>query len=214
MVWVAAFLAIVVLLSVFVGFKGPKSGFQWELASIFGTALGTTLLAAATGALAYSTWSDVRATWQLADLTKRDQDERERPVVLVEGSSYGGSGSAGGHFDGSLDVGLRNVGLGPALRIELRTTFPNDTYGAMINPNPAVYPALAPNESAVLRVGVTFPETSPREVITGEDFSLHGTFTDRSRRGRYEVITAWSEPAFEAEGFQEDAFQGAAGEDD
>ena len=54
-------LGVVVLLSILVGYVGPKPGFQWDLASIFGTALGTTLLAAATGALAYSTWTDMRA---------------------------------------------------------------------------------------------------------------------------------------------------------
>ncbi len=69
-------LGVVALLSILVGYYGPKPRFQWELASVFGTALRTTLLAAATGALAYSTWSDLRATWQLADLTKRDQHER------------------------------------------------------------------------------------------------------------------------------------------
>ena len=40
--------------------------FNWELASIFGTAVGTTLLALATGWLAYSTRSEVRATQKLA----------------------------------------------------------------------------------------------------------------------------------------------------
>ena len=34
-------LSAVVGLSTLFGFVGPKSGFQWELASIFGTALGT-----------------------------------------------------------------------------------------------------------------------------------------------------------------------------
>jgi hypothetical protein len=75
-------LAIVVGLSIVVGYAGPEPGFQWQLASLFGTALGTTLLAGATGALAYLTWNEVGATWELAKLTKHDQDERERPVVL------------------------------------------------------------------------------------------------------------------------------------
>jgi hypothetical protein len=99
--------------SILVGFVGPKPGFQWGLASIFGTAFGTTLLAAATGALAFSTWSDVHATWQLAELTRRDQDERERPVVLQEDAVFDG------HLEGWLNVSLRNVGLGPALRVEV-----------------------------------------------------------------------------------------------
>jgi hypothetical protein len=191
--WVSAFLLVVIGLSILVGYLGPKPGFQWELASIFGTALGTTLLAAATGALAYSTWSDVRATWQLAELTRRDQDERARPVVLVQTSSFGGSGASGGRYEGSLDVALRNVGLGPALRVELRADYSDDEYGATVNPNPTVCPAIAPNETVNLRVGVVFPERSPTTIDAG-DFALGGTFTDRSRQGNYAIITGWSEP--------------------
>jgi hypothetical protein len=75
-------LAIVVGLSIVVGYVGPKPGFQWGLASIFGTALGTTLLALATGALAYSTWSDVRATWRLANISQAALDAQVQPVLV------------------------------------------------------------------------------------------------------------------------------------
>jgi hypothetical protein len=70
---VAALAAAVVALSAIVGFVGAPHDerFSWELASIFGTALGTTLLAAATGWLAWSTRSEVRATQDLAELTRR-----------------------------------------------------------------------------------------------------------------------------------------------
>jgi hypothetical protein len=52
-------LAAVVGLSVLVGYVGaPRhERFDWTLASVFGTALGTTLLALATGGLAWSTRS-------------------------------------------------------------------------------------------------------------------------------------------------------------
>jgi hypothetical protein len=69
-------LSLVAGLSYLVGrFAGRVGveGFAWELASMFGTALGTTLLAAVTGALAYTTRGDVRARWELARLTSRDQ---------------------------------------------------------------------------------------------------------------------------------------------
>ena len=52
----------------------------WPI-SIFGTALGTTLLAGATGWLAWSTRSEVRATQQLAELTRRQQAASDRPVA-------------------------------------------------------------------------------------------------------------------------------------
>lgn len=70
---------------------GSDDGFDWTLAAVFGTTLGTTLLAVATGALAYSTWSDVRASWELASLTKRDQDARELPIVVVDSVRFTGS---------------------------------------------------------------------------------------------------------------------------
>jgi hypothetical protein len=45
----------VFVISGLVGHFGAPSGSRWELTSILGTALGTTLLAGATGFLAYST---------------------------------------------------------------------------------------------------------------------------------------------------------------
>ena len=56
-----------------VALDSRHEGFNWELASIFGTAVGTFLLALATGALAYSTRSEVRAT--LDDRRKRREDQ-------------------------------------------------------------------------------------------------------------------------------------------
>jgi hypothetical protein len=64
----AAFVAVVAA-SWVVGMVGAEAGFDWELAAIFGTALGTTLLAVTTGGLAYLTGRDVSATKDLAELT-------------------------------------------------------------------------------------------------------------------------------------------------
>lgn len=66
--WIAVTSAFVAVLFVFggavvVGIYGQESEtIDWELAGIVGTALGTTLLAAVTGVLAYTTWRDVTAT--------------------------------------------------------------------------------------------------------------------------------------------------------
>ncbi len=49
-----------------VGFVAQGEAFDWNVASVFGTAVGTTLLAIATLAVAYSTWQDVRASQQIA----------------------------------------------------------------------------------------------------------------------------------------------------
>jgi hypothetical protein len=191
--------AVVAGLSVLVGFAGPNEGFQWELASIFGTALGTTLLAAATGALAYSTWSDVRATWRLAELTKHDQDERQRPIVLLLGANYEGS-EAGGN----LKISLRNVGLGPALRVSIWATYRDDDHRPTFTPESYTIPAIAPNEAVPLRLYVSF-EDRP-ETVAQDRFAIFGTFTDRSVEGTYEVITAWTK----SEGQDEPAPWGAA----
>jgi hypothetical protein len=167
-----------------VGFVGPKAGFEWELASLFGTALGTTLLAAATGALAFSTWSDVRATWQLADLTKRDQAERERPVVLQLDASLIPTGDR----EGRLTVVLRNVGLGPALRVGVTAEYA-DEWGnkPTIMPPIRVIPSIPPGESAPFEYAVWFKEV--KNEIRRDGFRLSGRFTDRSQRGSYEIIT-------------------------
>jgi hypothetical protein len=99
----------VVILSWLVGRAGAPNGvrFDWQLASVFGTALGTTLLAAATGWLAWSTRSEVRATQDLAELTRRQQAAGERPVVI-----QGPTGFSGSPDSGYVGITLRNAGLG------------------------------------------------------------------------------------------------------
>jgi len=94
----------------------PETGsFDWELASIFGTAIGTTLLAIATGALAYTTTGDVRATWQLADLTIRAQQASIKPRfvdALGSGVMWSIAKPPG---DIRVIVSVRNIGVGLAL---------------------------------------------------------------------------------------------------
>ena len=107
-------LAVVVGLSWWVGWLGPEKHFEWDLASIFGTALGTTLLALATGALAFLTARDVSATQALAHLGRVEQEDRERPIVVVQSVNFSGSWNAG-----DIMVVLVNIGLGPALRVWL-----------------------------------------------------------------------------------------------
>ena len=72
----------VFVISGLVGHFGAPSGSRWELTSILGTALGTTLLAGATGFLAYSTRSDVRATVRLANISQAALDAQVQPVLV------------------------------------------------------------------------------------------------------------------------------------
>lgn len=107
-----------------VGWRASREEkFDWELASIFGTALGTTLLALATGWLAYSTRSEVRATQDLAELTRKDQAARERPLILVQNRHWQPFEDSPG---GDLTVYFRNMGLGPALGIEIGARYTGD----------------------------------------------------------------------------------------
>jgi hypothetical protein len=73
--WMAVLIAVVAGLSLIVGLiaAAGHETFNWEVASIFGTALGTTALAGFTGALAFTTSGDVRATWELARLARQSK---------------------------------------------------------------------------------------------------------------------------------------------
>src|SRR5438876_6857993 len=87
-VWVLSLLVLALASSVPVGFVAAPGNttFNWGVASVFGTAVGTTLLAGFTAALSFTTSGDVRATWELARLTQQDQAARERPVVISSGN--------------------------------------------------------------------------------------------------------------------------------
>jgi hypothetical protein len=86
-------LAAVVGVSALVGWLVPpdpetNGGFNWELAAVIMTGVGTTLLAAATGALAFSTWQDVRASQVLAEAALEANEqarstETSRPDVRL-----------------------------------------------------------------------------------------------------------------------------------
>jgi len=181
-------LAGVLGLSALVGFGGApkKEEFDWDLASVFGTALGTTLLAIGTGALAWSTRADVRATQELAELTKKDQTERERPVVILLAANFQSTDD-----QSWLNVELVNVGLGPALGIYVFATYLDDENRTVFETEGVTWPTLAPNERANFSIPTGFSGVhEPRE----GGFPLSGTYFDRSRRNEYPVITDWSVP--------------------
>jgi hypothetical protein len=175
-------LALVLSISVLVGFVGsPHTRFDWELASIFGTALGTTLLALATGGLAYSTRSEVRATQELAELTREDQAARDRPVVMVEQFHHDP-----GNNNGWLMVTLINVGLGPALRVQVVGEYLGEEE---LQPGiqEVTVAAIRPNErTEQLKLLVAYPEFDwgTRET---RHFRITGIYEDRAGRGKYSI---------------------------
>ena len=121
--WTSGLLLLTLGFATLVGFAGTKHAFtarfDWGLAAIAGTAIGTVLLAGFTSTLAWMTNDEARATRDLATLTRADQLARERPMVLVEVTSYIPAATeavpGAGNETGRLVVRLVNAGLGPAL---------------------------------------------------------------------------------------------------
>jgi hypothetical protein len=208
---------VVVALSTVVGFVGTDDGFDWNLAAVVGTAIGTTLLAGTTGALAFLTRGEVNATQQLAvlteqevhalieqvrtsqaqaeaseelaRLTKRDQDERQQPVVLQQQAGWKeGRVDPKSVFDGEVLLTLRNVGLGPALRVQVTARY--------VDADQPIYvahqtiPSILPGETIPVRLYVMFSAPRP-EKVRADGFPVVGTYFDRAQRERYEVIASW-----------------------
>jgi hypothetical protein len=193
--WIVGLLVIVAGLSIPVGFfaaTGHES-FSWNVASIFGTALGTTALAGFTGALAFTTSGDVRATWELATLTRADQEARERPIVLLDHAEWQQRredlvpGQDVPSQSGVVDVRLRNVGLGPALRVVIESHYLDETHEPEITPGSIA--ALMPGELARFELPVVFPRKPPQIDLDG--FKIKGTYLDRSQRREYDIIVEW-----------------------
>jgi hypothetical protein len=186
-------LAVVIGASTGVGFVGSHDeDFSWELASIFGTALGTTLLAVATGWLAWSTRSEVRATQDLAELTKEQQAASDRPVVLLRLVSWSGSPESG-----TLTVDLQNVGLGPALRVRWTATYVGDPDRPERQPGlqPTPVAAIEPGSVERVEVPANFPAPHQPGGVRSDAFEVVGTYLDRSMLNPYKIITDWRENA-------------------
>lgn len=174
---------VVFLLSWVVGHVGSDGAFNWELAAIFGTALGTTLLAATTGGLAYLTGRDVSATRELARLQSADQLARERPTVLLHTAGYQPGTGAGGSDE--IHAWLRNVGLGPALNVRVwaRLTTPRE----VATSTPYRWASIAPGETTAIKLPIetTHGVADPSQA----SIDIAGSYTDRRRAEDYAVIT-------------------------
>src|SRR5690242_15269902 len=81
--WIGVLLLSSIVIGGIVGTIGARDEFDWSLAAVASTAFGTVVLAGFTGALAWTTSGDVKATWELAELTRREQEERVQPRVLI-----------------------------------------------------------------------------------------------------------------------------------
>jgi hypothetical protein len=180
------FVVVVLGLSVLIGYAGPGKAFDWTLASVFGTVLGTTLLALTTGELAYLTWSEVGATQQLAETTRDEQQARDRPVVVVGALRWEGNRREGDVLHGVLHVELVNVGLGPAVGVALSGDYPDER----VHLEPRHGPLLGPGERFPFAKATTVDPTVGNEGswVKAKAFTITGTCLDRSQVNRYPVV--------------------------
>jgi hypothetical protein len=138
----------------------------------------------ATGLLALLTWREVSATQELAALTRSDQKTRERPVVIQLAAGYSGNTE-----DAYVYVRLMNVGLGPALRVQVEASYIDPEHQPEFLP-PKTVPAIVPGAMERLELPVRF-RTPPPGGVRGDGFQLSGTYLDRSQTTEYKIITDW-----------------------
>lgn len=181
---VAAVALGVLAASFYIGnYQSREDGFDWELAAIVLTGLGTTALAAATGWLAHSTRIDVRATTDLAQTTREQYAASERPSLLVARPP----GYSGPYGSGQLQVVLHNVGLGPAILVRLEGQYEgHEDWQPTIDT--ARVPVIPPGEQVDAYLPVRFPEPfepgGPRDA-----FKVTGSYFDRSMANTYPLRT-------------------------
>jgi hypothetical protein len=195
--WLFVLTVVALITSLFVGYAATGKAFDWQTAAVAGTAVGTVLLAGFTGALAWVTSGDVRATWELAKLTQADQEARERPVVLVQSAEWASRrvdpvpGEDVLDHTGAVRVYLRNVGLGPALRVLVSASYIyDDLQPIRIEDN--VVAAIGPNEHQWAEVLITF-RTQDWNDIKADGFPVEGSYLDRSRKRAYDIIASWDD---------------------
>jgi hypothetical protein len=186
--WIGALVLLSTSAATLLGFVGARHGisfrhFDWSLAAVAGTAIGTVVLAGFTGALAWTTSGDVRATIRLADATVEDQRARDRPIVVVRivEVEHVTLDPAGRVTVPALHVWVKNVGLGPAIDLRLWPT-----YKGTPTPEPeviAVYEVGAESTRPLSLAGVEEPVGG----FQLDDFNVVGEANDRTGRGAHAV---------------------------
>jgi hypothetical protein len=187
-VWITLMAAAALAAACLVGFESVGKGFDWNAAGVAATAVGTVLLAGFTGALAWTTSGDVRATWELTRLTREDQLARERPLVIVQAVRYDrarGTDNPPTHH-GVLHVEFFNAGAGPAVDIRVRGR--TGVGGTVEERTLDALPADGRFPFAL----VVRPADANHDVWTVDNFILEGDCTDRNESKRYPLRYTYS----------------------
>jgi hypothetical protein len=79
-----------------------------------------------------------------------------------------------------------NVGLGPALRVQITANYIDPEYHAEIQR--VTRPAIKPGESDRVQLYVRCPPPLPPSGVRRDGFRVSGTYLDRSRTDEYEII--------------------------
>lgn len=189
-IWISLLATLSISGATLLGFLGSTGGtsfdhFAWNLAALGGTGIGTVLLAGFTGALAWTTSGDVRATVRLADATQEDQRARNRPIVAVHVIEVSPVllKTTSRETVAALKVWIKNVGLGPALDLRLRATLCGEPVGTE-----EIIAVLGVDEERADRpislAGVNEPEGG----FSLQDFGVTGHCTDRTQGARQAIV--------------------------
>jgi hypothetical protein len=152
--------------------------------------MGTVLLATFTGALAWTTSREVSATRQLAEEAQQDRRLRDKPDVVVvsvgnEAFAPKGDGSAA---QAIYRATVQNVGLGPAIRLNVRLIYAGFNEITTIN-GEAVLATLMPGEtSETPRFFFEAPMDTRLEQYPDEDFRVEGDYQDRRMAESFPII--------------------------
>jgi hypothetical protein len=179
LVWgFVGFLLVVSLPSWWIGqhVSVDNGAFNWDLAALFGTAVGTTLLAYATGALALSTSQDVRETAKLAKLGEDDQQYRRSPLMLIENAEIS---VVTGSAKGAMELLLRNVGQGPMVVGNIGITYSQQMSGTVTLDQVQRVSSFTPGEARRVRIFLEFAQVNSGDPNPA-DFVLSGAFNDSS----------------------------------
>jgi hypothetical protein len=186
--------AAVISVSAGVGFAAQGTGFDWGVASVAGTAIGTTLLAVGTLALAYSTWQDVRASQRIAaatgrslELTEQDREERLRPAII--GTVTGIDSDAEGAF---LSVEIHNIGGGPAVRVQVTAKHRGRRTSFEVGVTPIAWLPAGGSFPLAVRLFPRDGATAGRLLrLSPAGFRVRGEYLDRLARPVPQEIIDW-----------------------
>jgi hypothetical protein len=170
----------VLVASVLVGFLSADDPhtFNWEVAAIFGTAAGTLALAV--------------VTWVLASAARRDQELRDRPLVILRVVSLQIQGSEPRRRF-VLIVEVHNAGLGPALKVNVHARQAGEPRSLKIDS--WLHPVLGPGEPGHMELPISFVPGGSLEVddmslgaLELHGFEVWGSYTDRGGERTYKLI--------------------------